>query len=224
MTHDRTRHRKLRTGFTLIELLTVMGIMIILSTVAVSAYFGITRGAAMRAALTHARSTLLLSRQAALTKGKKTYVIFEEDGYYVCQKGGQGTRFRGLDYLEDEFANWAGVFGEGSKVFNLDSTPIRWSYVLTNQYDTGTKTWVVQTQSNIWTTGEETYGWEINAKTYLPRGFLFSPVKPTTIVFNGDGTTAFSGYSFGLYEEIRSSYVPLVNVKSLTGFVEIDMP
>ena len=57
-------NRKKR-GFTLIELLTVMSIMGMLTTIAVTSYFSAIRGMARRSALKHLADTMVSARQRA---------------------------------------------------------------------------------------------------------------------------------------------------------------
>lgn len=67
-------------GFTLIELLVVMGIMILLMSIGAAGYFGIRRGAEMRAAVSTVRTALMLGRQQAVTKRQKVRVEFVSAG------------------------------------------------------------------------------------------------------------------------------------------------
>jgi len=67
-------------GFTLIELLVVMGIMVLLMTIGVAGFFGIRRGAEMRAAVSTVRTALMLGRQQAVTKRQKVRVEFVTAG------------------------------------------------------------------------------------------------------------------------------------------------
>lgn len=223
-----------RKAFTLIELLAVMAIMILVAGIGIGGYFGMTRGAAIRSAVLNLKSTLSLARQAALTRGKRTYVLFESDGYYVCQKGGVSTHDVGSgQFMADEFANWDGVFEVGSIIFRLDSGNYR-SSVVTNIWapdeNPANPYWHLKTVDSIWTgLPGDTYGYEINSKTYLPRGFSFgsgTPSVPPTVIFNGDGTTdrPTGDYEIGIYEDIKPGYVVDVIVNGLTGLVSEDWP
>lgn len=72
---------KKRSGaFTLIELLVVMAIMALMMTIGVVGYFGIRRGADMRAAVSSIRTSLMLGRQQAVTKRQKVRVEFVASG------------------------------------------------------------------------------------------------------------------------------------------------
>ncbi|MBP5510725.1 MAG: prepilin-type N-terminal cleavage/methylation domain-containing protein [Kiritimatiellae bacterium] len=85
-----------KKGFTLVELLTVMAIMAMLSTIAVSSYFTAIRGMARRSALKHLANTFVLARQRACMEGASMSVmIFNEiTGYDNTEAStGSGTSF-----------------------------------------------------------------------------------------------------------------------------------
>ncbi len=64
----------------MIELLVVMAIMALMMTIGVAGYFGIRRGADMRAAVSSVRTSLMLGRQQAVTKRQKVRVEFVISG------------------------------------------------------------------------------------------------------------------------------------------------
>lgn len=66
----------MKKGFTLVELLVTVGIMGMLSTVAVSGYFAASRGMADRGALTDVRSLIRVAQQRATADHMPTAVIF----------------------------------------------------------------------------------------------------------------------------------------------------
>lgn len=72
--------KKKPNAFTLIELLVVMFIMALMMTIGVAGYFGIRRGADMRAAISSIRTSLMLGRQQAVTKRQKVRVEFVTAG------------------------------------------------------------------------------------------------------------------------------------------------
>lgn len=72
--------KKKPNAFTLIELLVVMVIMTLMMTIGVTGYFGIRRGADMRAAVSSIRTSLMLGRQQAVTKRQNVRVEFVTSG------------------------------------------------------------------------------------------------------------------------------------------------
>jgi len=215
-------------AFTLLELLTVMGIMMIIAAIVVGSYFNMTRGAGMRSALSHLRSTLQFARQTAIMNGKKTYVIFGQNStnawYVTCRHEGTGNGSGTA--LTDEYTDWSTV-EKGTTIYNLDTGM---NSVIT-KIPPETSPGQIQTTNSIpsmWgAPGLHRYGWEIHPRTYLPRGFQFgsgtSPgAPPVTIIFNGDGTTRSTPYEITIYEKIHpQSGDPhgKVVVAGLTGFV-----
>ena len=67
--------KRARRGFSLLELLAVMSIMAMLSTLAVTSYFGAIRGMASRGAKKHFQNTLLLARQRACIDGARVRLM-----------------------------------------------------------------------------------------------------------------------------------------------------
>lgn len=69
-----------RSGFTLIELLTVMGVMILISTIVVASGFGMRRGAAINAATQLPYNVMEYARQHACMDGRMTAVMIAPNG------------------------------------------------------------------------------------------------------------------------------------------------
>lgn len=218
--------RSSKKAFTLIELLAVTAIMVLLASLSVASYLSMTRGAGMRSAVHNLRGTLMLARQAAMSKGRKTFVIFQaDDSYTVCQKAGVGTDPSGSAYkLTDRYADWRDVQPSNTWVYNLDRMTS--SLVVALQQDSNI--WTLVTERPIWTPkGGDTYGFEIGVRTYLPRAIHFgqgTPTMPLPVIFNGDGTTGLQDQHIYLYEDMNKTYQPKITVRRLTGFVEVRMP
>ncbi len=71
-------------GFTLIELLTVMGVMIIITSIVVANAFGISKGAAYTSAREIPFNVLQYAHQRACMDGKVTAACFFEEGDEMC--------------------------------------------------------------------------------------------------------------------------------------------
>ena len=152
--------RKTEYGFSLLELLAVMSIMGLLTTVAVTSYFGAARGVARRGAIKHLVTTLTLARQRACMDNARVSVVFynevsgvvdEEVGagsavipsYVICKEMGKITMVFG-NYLVDEFnaldkmfstdvpENIAGYRG-GFRLYNLSDGKFSFVYPWVSQ-------------------------------------------------------------------------------------------
>lgn len=66
-----------RNGFTIMELLVVIGIMVLLMSLAVAGFIGIRRGAELRGGVMTVRTTMMLARQEAVTKRRNVTVEFK---------------------------------------------------------------------------------------------------------------------------------------------------
>lgn len=66
-----------RHGFTILELLVVVGIMVLIMSIAGAGYIGIRRGAEIRGAVMTLRTALMLARQSAVTQRKTVTVEFK---------------------------------------------------------------------------------------------------------------------------------------------------
>lgn len=208
-----------KRAFTLLELLAVMGIMMIMAAIAVSSYFGMTRGSAMRGAVSHLRSTLLLARQSAIMNGRKTYVIFDQSTtnawYVLCMHEGTVT-VPGVGSMGDKYSDLSSL--TNSRIYRL--RPPRAESSIITYYQPDPPPPIVQTPGINWSTGDK-YGWEIHPKTYLPRGFEFVGI-PDMVIFNADGTTRDQKYEIEIYEKISPGHIAEITVAALTGFISVE--
>ncbi len=112
--------KKTEYGFSLLELLAVMSIMGLLTTLAVTSYFGAARGMARRGAIKHMVNTLTLARQRACMDNSRVSVVLYNEvsgildadsggtqtavipSYVVCKEVGKISLVTG-NYLVDEF-------------------------------------------------------------------------------------------------------------------------
>ncbi len=110
-----------RQGFSLVELLAVMAIMALLTTLAVTSYFGAVRGMARRGAIKQVANTLLLARQRACMENSRVSVVFFNEvtgvsasdvtpSFVICKEIGRLSYVRG-DYLVDEYNEIDKIFG-----------------------------------------------------------------------------------------------------------------
>jgi hypothetical protein len=195
-----------------------MGIMVMLTVVAVTSYFGATRGAAMRGAVSHLQDTLTLARQTAIMRQRDAYIVFNTNGpcqsYVVCLAFGSGNG-SGRVFSPDRYGDWSGII-TNALVYNLNSGASSTITALnSNQSFT--------TADAIWA-GRSPYGWEVNPETYLPRNFKVEDAKthalPGTVIYKSDGTTVVGGYAMEILEDvINPAGVGKVRVEGLTGFV-----
>jgi prepilin-type N-terminal cleavage/methylation domain-containing protein len=205
-------------GFTLIELLAVLAIMMILGGVGIAAYFGMSTGIALGSAVTHLRSTLMLSRQNAMVNGHRTYVVLESDSYVVVQQNGTGEGDGGT--LMDEFAEFDEI-SAGVLVYNLDTGES--SPVLSASGST------LSTQRAIWGNKLCRYGWEIQPRVWMPKRIRLGDKGTTNpvneyVVFNTDGTTRLDEYEFGIFDANKTKPgdpYKLFTVAGLTGFISV---
>ena len=195
--------------------------------------------------MTHLRSTLMLARQSAIMNGKSTYVIFNQQEpfdqskartntwYIVCREEGTTTHPSSGKVMWDEYATWStNEVKPGGLIYNLDTGESSRIEEITPTYIPSLKTEIysVTTEKSIWSTGVK-YGWEIQQKTYLPRGYQFGSDDPPTkftkiFVFNADGSAfeEYDDYDLYIYETIRpgqSDPHTKVSIAELTGFVTI---
>lgn len=222
-------------GFTLLELLSVMAIMMIIAGITVTSYFGMVRGAGMRAAVSHLQSTLHLARQTAVMNGKTVHVVFgqsESNAWYVVvQKAGTVTwAHSSRRRFSDQYADWSNLGGDdivGSTVYNLTSGES--SVIVTNTLEDGVNI-ELETEDPIWYQYDE-YGWEQHPRTMLPSKYQFGhgdprPDPPDTVVFNGDGTTPSGERDIDIYESLRAEASgdphATITVAGLTGFISVE--
>ena len=97
--------KKKQRGFTLLELLVVMGIMVSLSTIAVTSYFAAMRGMARRGALQQLAGTLTLARQRACMDGVPTCVMIYNEviGTDSNLEEGSGTEAMGNNIVRPAY-------------------------------------------------------------------------------------------------------------------------
>lgn len=115
---------KRQSGFTLLELLTVIAIMALLSTLAVTSYFGAIRGMTRRSAVKHLVNTLTLAKQQAALQGTHISVLIYNElngrddsgndkyipSYVIVQQIGRVTQANG-GKIYDEFTALDAYFG-----------------------------------------------------------------------------------------------------------------
>ena len=124
-----SRKKRSVGGFSLLELLAVMSIMALLSTLAVTSYFGAVRGMSIRSAKRHFENALVQARQRACIDGARVSLIafneitaFESNSkeikemaacFVVCKEMGRISYVSGA-YLFDEFSELKQLFGTDS--------------------------------------------------------------------------------------------------------------
>jgi len=219
-------------AFTLIELLSVMAVMLVMSVIAVSSYFGITRGSGMRIAASHLRSVFLLARQSAIMNGKKACVIVNQDEkltntwFVLCSREGTVSYTMGA-IMMDDYATWTtNEVKVGGTIYNLDTGQ---SSTIVNVTNMTVTTMKITTESAIWTTDAK-YGWAIYPKIQLPLGYQFYDGTPPfefrdKVTFNADGTRENEPFEIDVYETIRSAQSDPhveITVAGLTGFVSVN--
>jgi type II secretory pathway pseudopilin PulG len=105
-----------------------MGIMALLTTIAVTSYFGASRGMTRRSAVKHFANTLILARQRACMENSRiSVVIFNEitglqnndvtPSYVICKELGRISYINdqnGVKNLVDEFSEIDNVFGQAN--------------------------------------------------------------------------------------------------------------
>jgi type II secretory pathway pseudopilin PulG len=189
------------------ELLVVITILGLISTIAVSSYFGITRAAAYSAAHDNLYNTLVLTKQRAVIDGKVTsLVILSPDEYVAVRAVGRISHVEtGASY--DAYADLSGAVSAGVEVYNLDATSATISQTVTiSQTETlamddpfnsaptpypATAYKFAGAGSSFFTVGDR-YGFALHSKQILPRGYNFtnSVAFPQEVRFNPDGSCA----------------------------------
>jgi prepilin-type N-terminal cleavage/methylation domain-containing protein len=222
-----------RRGFTLLELLTVMAIMLLLMGMALGAYHGFLRGAAIGSAVANVRGVLTSARQFAVTHRCRTYVVFWQDGtnsnYVVCKE--EGRQEGNLpDVLVVDPPRWAPDELIGQNIFNLTSGKNG-----TVRANTANQLWATPRGGPVgaclqWNRYDR-YGWALQSQKHLPQGIGFgdgtSADTPGAVRFNPDGTTplppASTYYSIMLRERFASASPAQreIRVQGLTGQVVV---
>lgn len=230
-----TQSRSSRGGFTLLELLAVMGIMLILATIAVTSYRSMVSGSGITASLAHLRQSLALARQQAIMQGKSAYMVFEQDTnkswYVTCMaEGTKNERLGAPQMLMDVYRSDWGQVNVDSLLYNLSKEKATYSKVAQAPvYDSDKQAYQIVTEDSIWSAGCY-YGWEISQRVMLPRGFKFADNPPSVIRFKPDGTavdhegvSVGAGREIGIYEEIRPAQIYRVKV-NFNGSTQVIYP
>jgi len=222
---------KHRAGFTLLELLTVMLIMFVLMGMGTVAMRGIVRGTGISGAINNVKSVLTQARQYAVTRQKRTYVIFDRNGeknsMTACARYAESAISHGSTVITDTPLPWGTneMSLVSGTVFNLDTgrsgvvtehNKVPYQGVSVDQIIAGVS----------WQTGDEV-GFEVAEKRFLPSGIKFDSIDDGdtyVVIFNPDGTTEkMSGnYLIDLKEMYVAGAVPItIEVNGLTGWVRV---
>ena len=236
-----TGWRRDRAGFTLLELLIVMAIMMIMISIAIGSFWGVSSGYALKSSVGHLRNTLMLARQTAIMQGRGTYVFFGQDAtnswYSIVVHGGTGNGSG--TFLSDDTQMWDG-FVSNTPLFRLDGTSsdpsgFEVSPVIRIVAHT------VETAEGIWGSGgsakqitfenstyyRNKYGWEYGPRLKLPTGFYFGDGSesdvPDTIAFKPDGTVRDTeDYTIVIMEDIKPDDKVTVRVGRLSAFITVE--
>jgi prepilin-type N-terminal cleavage/methylation domain-containing protein len=212
--------RPSRAGFTLMELLVVITIMGLISTIAVSSYFGITRAAAYSASHDNLYNTLVLTKQRAVIDGKMTsLVILNASEYIVVRAVGRISHVE-TGNSSDAYSDLSGaVSTESSEIYNLETNTLAtisktvtistWTLPIPDPF-TGvdylaTAYKFTGAGAGFFAVGDR-YGFALHSKQVLPRGYNFtnSVAFPLEVRFNPDGSCADAN-EIVVVEKIRSS-------------------
>ena len=224
--------KKHSAGFTLLELLTVMLIMFVLMGMGTVAMRGIVRGTGVSGAINNVKSVLTQARQYAVTRQKRTYVIFDRDGeknsMTACARYADSAISNPNMVITDMPLPWGtnGMSLVSGTVFNLDTGR---SGVITEHNKVpfqGVSVDQIKANNVSWQTGDEV-GFEVAEKRFLPSGIKFDSIPDGdtyVVIFNPDGTTEkMSGnYLIDLKEMYVAGAVPItIEVNGLTGWVRV---
>lgn len=212
--------RPSRAGFTLMELLVVITIMGLISTIAVSSYFGITRAAAYSASHDNLYNTLVLTKQRAVIDGKMTsLVILNASEYIVVRAVGRISHVE-TGNSSDAYSDLSGaVSTEASEIYNLETNTLTtisktvtisvWTIPIPDpftgvDYD-ATAYKFTGAGAGFFAVGDR-YGFALHSKQVLPRGYTFAPPFPQEVRFNPDGSCAVADkIDVVVFEKIRPS-------------------
>lgn len=179
--------RRGKSGFTLIELLTVMAIMVLVTTIAISNYFGMNRSASFRAAQDVVYNTLQMAKQRACINGRNIYVVFlTKTDFCVVEYYGTISEVNATamyDYYPDTVAPTTNTL---MRIWNLTqansyipdgcitnstrnglSVPLRKS---STKYSIKNVRAITGTKHGAWKVGDE-YGIEVMTVQRAPKGY-----------------------------------------------------
>ena len=194
--------RSLSSAFTLLELLVVMSIMLVIATILVAGYFGMTRAASYTAAETDVFNHLQLARQRASLDGTRVFFLLIDSNSYVLVHGaGQLTsdmdkniNANGKHVFYDAYADMHEITNKASRVRawnmskNIYGDNVNIGMAPDGPLPTfpgsaaGTKYYretfwfevdlPVAAQWSQWKQGDR-YGFELYPRQVLPKGFYF---------------------------------------------------
>ena len=194
--------RSLSSAFTLLELLVVMSIMLVIATILVAGYFGMTRAASYTAAETDVFNHLQLARQRASLDGTRVFFLLIDSNSYVLVHGtGQLTsdmdkniNANGKHVFYDAYADLHEITNKASRVRawnmgkNIYGDNVNIGMASDGPLPTfpgsaaGTKYYretfwfevdlPVAAQWSQWKQGDR-YGFELYPRQVLPKGFYF---------------------------------------------------
>ena len=211
------------------ELLTVMAIMFVLMGMTLGAYFGMVRATAVEGARDNLVKTLALTRQYAMTRRSRVYVVFREEpgamhtnySYRVVAQAGTHAGGNGEPNLDVGVPRWEPNTLGGGTVYNL-SDNASWARVRDNFASSLVQDPLQGGVRNRWDTGDR-YGWMLFDAEYLPTTLMFAGGLPETIVFLPDGTTAKKDADYEIHvKEVAGPSEFRVVVNGLTGRAEVE--
>jgi type II secretory pathway pseudopilin PulG len=189
-----------------LELILVMGLMVIVMSIAVASWIGLRRGAEMRGAVAGIQATLNLARQHAVTRRTPTIVVFRQtttNSYYLVFAREGRANGQSRQILTDNSNPWVDpVTGQNNSLvgkYYCNRTDGSMGEAATNTGSSVTfKDPGLDITSATWKDGDR-YAGQVNEITYLPPGVLFTNNVnlsvngknirvPDRIVFLPDGT------------------------------------
>lgn len=226
---SRQRPRR-RAGFTLIELLTVMGVMVIVTSIIAASNFGVTRGASFTSAHDIPYNVLQYARQRACMDGRTTLAYFSDDGdeksVRVFQVAGKLSDDATATKISDKYATlaemdakqgpltiWNFDRNKGALVAKIENVKEGGLSVQfkdgdaaadgeKNEYLYPVAAITAKSGSNFsgWTKGDA-YGFEITDRMRLPKDFSYSAA--------GGTGTAKGAFWIRFYSDGRSDDVTI---------------